>query len=57
MTDPLFTDVLIVGAGSVGLALNTILARHGIACRIIDQRPNAEGVSTQVVHAGLHPFG
>jgi 2-polyprenyl-6-methoxyphenol hydroxylase-like FAD-dependent oxidoreductase len=37
MTDPSFTDVLVVGAGPVGLTLANVLARHGISCRIIDQ--------------------
>lgn len=31
------TDVLVVGAGPVGLALAVELARRGVACRIIDQ--------------------
>jgi 2-polyprenyl-6-methoxyphenol hydroxylase-like FAD-dependent oxidoreductase len=33
------TEVLIVGAGPVGLTLACDLARRGIACRIIDQLP------------------
>ena len=31
------SDVLVVGAGPTGLTLACDLARHGIACRIIDQ--------------------
>src|SRR5216683_684262 len=37
MTEIPITDVLIVGAGPVGLTLACDLARRGIACRIIDQ--------------------
>jgi 2-polyprenyl-6-methoxyphenol hydroxylase-like FAD-dependent oxidoreductase len=33
------TKVLIVGAGPVGLTLAVELARHGVACRIIDRAP------------------
>jgi 2-polyprenyl-6-methoxyphenol hydroxylase-like FAD-dependent oxidoreductase len=32
-------DILVVGAGPVGLTLAAELARHGARCRIIDQRP------------------
>ena len=35
-TAPRETDVLIVGAGPVGLAAACELRRHGIACRLID---------------------
>jgi len=37
MTDTLHTEVLVVGAGPVGLTLAIDLARRGIACRIIEQ--------------------
>src|SRR5258708_9062484 len=39
MTDTQITDVLVVGAGPVGLSLAIDLARRGIACRIIEQSP------------------
>lgn len=32
-------DVLVVGAGPVGLTLAGELRRHGVSCRIIDQQP------------------
>jgi 2-polyprenyl-6-methoxyphenol hydroxylase-like FAD-dependent oxidoreductase len=39
MTRTQITDVLIVGAGPVGLMLASDLARRSIDCRIIDQEP------------------
>ena len=39
MTDTLHTEVLVVGAGPVGLTLAIDLARRGIACRTIEQSP------------------
>src|SRR5215467_14234162 len=37
MTFPADCDVLMVGAGPVGLTLASELTRHGVSCRIIDQ--------------------
>src|SRR6266566_3513912 len=37
MTDPFHTEVLVVGAGPVGLTLALDLARRGIACRLLEQ--------------------
>jgi 2-polyprenyl-6-methoxyphenol hydroxylase-like FAD-dependent oxidoreductase len=39
MTETQMTDVLVVGAGPVGLSLALDLTRRGITCRIIDQEP------------------
>ncbi|MGO4841635.1 FAD-dependent oxidoreductase, partial [Rhizobiaceae sp. 2RAB30] len=37
------TDVLVVGAGPVGLTLAIELARHGRRCRIIDRLEQPSG--------------
>jgi 2-polyprenyl-6-methoxyphenol hydroxylase-like FAD-dependent oxidoreductase len=34
-------EVLVVGAGPVGLLLAAELCRHGVGCRVIDKRPQA----------------
>src|SRR6516164_5644732 len=39
MTNTQLIDVLVVGAGPVGLTLAIDLARRNIACRIIEQSP------------------
>jgi 2-polyprenyl-6-methoxyphenol hydroxylase-like FAD-dependent oxidoreductase len=39
MTETEMIDVLVVGAGPVGLTLAIDLARRGVACRIIEQSP------------------
>ncbi|HLZ55655.1 MAG TPA: FAD-dependent monooxygenase [Ktedonosporobacter sp.] len=39
MIDKQIIDVLVVGAGPVGLTLAIDLARHGVTCRIIEQSP------------------
>lgn len=45
-------DVLVVGAGPVGLALACELSRHGLVCRIVDQN---EGPSIWSKAAGVNP--
>ncbi|HEX5438876.1 MAG TPA: FAD-dependent monooxygenase [Gemmatimonadaceae bacterium] len=45
------TDVLIVGAGPTGLFAATVLARLGVACRIIDKAP---GRAPQSRALGVH---
>ncbi|MCA9681251.1 MAG: FAD-dependent monooxygenase, partial [Myxococcales bacterium] len=45
-------DVLIVGAGPVGLTLACEAARHGLKARLIDIEPEASVHSkAQIVHA------
>ncbi len=39
MTDTPMIDVLVVGAGPVGLTLAIDLARRGVTCRILEQSP------------------
>src|SRR5690348_4976536 len=46
------TDVLIIGAGPVGLTLAVLLSEFGIQCRIVDQRPGPVDTSNALaVHA------
>lgn len=45
------TDVLIVGAGPVGLFLANELLRHGLRCQIIDKKT---GLSTHSKALGIH---
>jgi 2-polyprenyl-6-methoxyphenol hydroxylase-like FAD-dependent oxidoreductase len=46
------TDVLIVGAGPVGLSLAACLCRHGTPFRIVDQNPVSVGTSNAIaLHA------
>ena len=45
-------DVLVVGAGPVGLTMALELARHGLSCRIVEIAPAPTIYSkAQVVHA------
>ena len=46
------TKILVVGAGPVGLTMATQLARYGVPCRIVDQKPGITEKSKAVaVHA------
>lgn len=42
-------NVLVVGAGPVGLTLASELHRYGIACRIIDQDPGTKTISKALI--------
>jgi 2-polyprenyl-6-methoxyphenol hydroxylase-like FAD-dependent oxidoreductase len=45
-------EVLVVGAGPVGLAAAAELTRHGVKCRIIDETPSQiGGTRAAVIHA------
>ena len=44
-------DILIIGAGPVGLFLANECHRHGLSCQIIDKK---EGLSTQSKALGIH---
>jgi len=39
------TDVLVIGAGPVGLTMAGELARHGVGCRIFDKAPSPSSTS------------
>src|ERR1700751_3405916 len=39
------TEVLVVGAGPVGLTMACELARHGVRCRIVDRAPAPSSTS------------
>lgn len=43
------TDVLISGAGPVGLTLANELTRYGIACRIVDKQPHTKEISKALI--------
>lgn len=45
MSAPYDTDVVIVGAGPVGLAVACALAHHGVAFRIFERAPGISGAS------------
>jgi 2-polyprenyl-6-methoxyphenol hydroxylase-like FAD-dependent oxidoreductase len=50
---PVDTDVIIVGAGPVGLLLATKLVKHGIRVKILEKRPNRVDHLSRAI--GIHP--
>ena len=58
MSLPISHEVLIVGAGPVGLTLAIDLARRGVAVRVIDARPTPSPLSraTEVQPRSLEIF-
>ena len=52
-------DVLVVGAGPVGLTMACELSRHGVRCRVVDRLPQpspycrALGVTPRTLEVGV----